>query len=198
MFFLEGDAYLFAGLLYLVAALGASASVVFYNAFLPDIASPNRRDAVSSNGWAIGYLGSGLLLALNLALLAQAPALGLTTAQAVRISLASAGLWWAVFSLVPLAVLRNRLPMRELPPSQGYLLLGFRELRRTLGRANAYPQTLLFLAASTAYGVGIATVLTLSAQFGQEEMALPIATVTTALSGRAASRAPSGPSARSC
>ena len=71
---------------------------------------------MSSYGWAIGYLGGGLLLALNLALFARADALGLATGLVVRINLASAGVWWALFTLIPLAALRTRGPARERTP----------------------------------------------------------------------------------
>ena len=66
MYFLQGDNYLLGGGLFLVANFAFGAAIVFYNAFLPDIASPDDRDRVSSQGWALGYLGGGLLLALNL------------------------------------------------------------------------------------------------------------------------------------
>ncbi len=108
MFFLQGDEYLAGGALFLVANLMFGASIVVYNSFLPDIAPPEQRDAVSSTGWGIGYLGGGLLLALNLALFTKAKALGLSESMAVRINLASAGVWWAIFSLIPLAAIRNR------------------------------------------------------------------------------------------
>ena len=90
-------------MLFLIANLAFGASMVVYNSFLPDIAPPEQRDAVSSTGWGIGYLGGGLLLALNLALFTKAKALGLSEAMAVRINLASAGVWWALFSMIPLA-----------------------------------------------------------------------------------------------
>ena len=130
------------------------ASVVFYNAFLPDIAAVGDRDAVSSRGWALGYLGGGLLLALDLWLFSAAPRLGWDPVQVVRINLASAGVWWAAFTLIPLAVLRNRRPIRALPVGQGYLTTGIRQLARTLRRARAYPQTLWFRARGAGRSTG--------------------------------------------
>lgn len=173
--------YLPGGVLFLVANVSFGASVVFYNAFLPDIASPERRNAVSSYGWALGYLGGGLLLALNLVLFSQAPALGLSVGDAVRINLASAGAWWAVFTVIPLAVLRNRRPERQLRPGEHYLTVGFRQLRRTLARVRLYPQTILFLVAYLLYNDGIQTVIALASQFGQEELGLPISTLTAVI-----------------
>lgn len=72
MYLIGGSAYLFGGLLFLVANLSFGASIVVYNSFLPEIAEPEERDRVSSRGWAVGYLGGGLLLAANLALFSRA------------------------------------------------------------------------------------------------------------------------------
>ncbi len=108
MYFLQGDSYLLGGGLFLVANLSFGAAIVFYNAFLPDIASPDDRDKVSSQGWALGYLGGGLLLALNLIFVQfLAEPLGVSLGHAVRISLLSAGVWWAVFTVIPLMTLRS-------------------------------------------------------------------------------------------
>jgi len=176
-----GTRYLAGGLLFLIANVSFGASVVFYNAFLPDIAPPAQRNAVSSYGWALGYLGGGLLLALNLALLSQAVSLGLSTGVVVRLNLASAGVWWGAFTLIPLYTLRNRTPARGLAPGESYLTVGFRQLRRTLGRVRAYPHTVAFLVAYLLYNDGIQTVIALAAQFGQEELGLPIATLTAVI-----------------
>jgi len=119
MFFLQGNEYLFAGALFLIANVSFGASMVIYNSFLPEIAPPEQRDAVSSKGWGIGYLGGGLLLALNLALFQNAARIGVSEAMAVRISLCSAGVWWALFTIPTLLALRNRGPARALPPGKG-------------------------------------------------------------------------------
>lgn len=181
MYFLHGTRYLLGGALFLVANVCFGASVVFYNAYLPDLAPPGQRDALSSVGWALGYLGGGLLLALNLLLLSRAPALGLTTSEAVRISLASAGAWWAVFTLVPMAALRRHRPVRALPEGEWAVTVGFRQLRRTFAEAKGHPHLLLFLCAYLLYNDGIQTVISLSAQFGQEELGLPVSTLTAAI-----------------
>lgn len=181
MYFLHGENYLLGGALFLVANLSFGASIVFYNAFLPEIATPDQRDRVSARGWALGYLGGGLLLAANLALFSQAERLGLTPGNAVRIGLASAGLWWAVFTLIPLLTLRTRQPEKALPAGARSLTVGFGQLRHTLGSLRRYPQTLLFLAAYLLYNDGIETVIALTSQFGQEELALGVDTLTQAI-----------------
>ncbi len=179
--FLAGTRYLLGGGLFVVANLCFGASIVFYNAFLPDLAAPEVRDSVSAMGWAIGYLGGGLLLALNLALFSRAGALGLSAGDAARISLASAGAWWALFTLVPMATLKERVRPARPPRGEHYLVAGFRQLGRTFRKARRYPQTWLFLIAYLLYNDGIQTVIALAAQFGQEELHLSMATLTTAI-----------------
>ena len=173
MYFLQGDNYLLGGALLVFANLSFGAAIVFYNAYLPDIAGPDDRDRVSSQGWALGYLGGGLLLALNLVFVQfLAEPLGVSTGHAVRISLASAGVWWAVFALIPLAELKRRAPLKQLPPGERYATIGFKQLRHTLSEVRNFPHTLLFLLAYLLYNDGIQTVIALSATFGSEELGL--------------------------
>ncbi len=107
--------------------------MVCYNAFLPEISTPDERDKVSSYGWALGYLGGGLLLALNLVFFSmREPRWNIDAGTAVRISLASAGLWWAGFTIIPLLALHNRQPQRSLPSGERYLTVGFKQLGHTL------------------------------------------------------------------
>lgn len=178
LYFLEGDRYLLGGGLFLIANFSIGASIVFYNAYLNDIASADRRDAVSSIGYAWGYLGGGLLLAANLVLFYKAQSLGISEGQAVRISLASAGAWWAVFTLVPLALLKRRRAVKSLPANQGYLTAGLKQLGHMLRGLRHYPQTLLFLLAYLLYNDGIQTVITLASQFGKGELGLGLSTLT--------------------
>ncbi|MGE5189954.1 MAG: MFS transporter, partial [Gemmatimonadota bacterium] len=181
LYFLQGTNYVLGGGLFLAANLCFGASIVFYNAFLPDLASPEKRDSVSAMGWAVGYLGGGILLALNLVLFSKAGALGLSTGDAARISLASAGAWWALFTAVPMATLKERIRAARPPRGERYLTAGFRQLGRTFRKARRYPHTWLFLVAYLLYNDGIQTVIALAAQFGQEELHLSLETLTTAI-----------------
>jgi UMF1 family MFS transporter len=181
MFFLQGTAYMWGALLFLIANTAFGASIVIYNSFLPEIASPEERDAVSSKGWGIGYLGGGLLLALNLVLYLKAASFGISEGTAVRISLSSAGIWWAVFTIIPLMTIRNRPPQHRLEPGQNVLTAGFRQFGRTLRDMMNYPQTLTFLLAYLLYNDAIQTVITLSAQFGSDELKISMADLTMAI-----------------
>ena len=177
MFFLQGGEYFLGGVLFLIANLAFGASIVVYNSFLPEIAPPEQRDAVSSTGWGIGYLGGGLLLALNLALFTKAKTLGLSEAMAVRINLASAGVWWALFSVIPLVTIRNRPPGRKRALGEG-LMKTFREFVVTLRDMRHYPETLRFLIAYLLYNDAVQAVIALSAQFGSDELKMPMADLT--------------------
>jgi MFS transporter, UMF1 family len=177
MFFLHGGEYLSGGVLFLIANLSFGAAVVVYNSFLPDIAPPEQRDAVSSIGWGIGYLSGGLLLALNLVLFTKAKSFGLSESMAVRINLGSAGAWWALFAVIPLATLRKRPPSRRRGSGES-LLDSFREFAITLRDMRHYPQTLRFLIAFLLYSDAVQAVITLSAQFGSDELKISMTDLT--------------------
>ena len=163
------------GVLLVVANLAFGMSVVVYNAFLPQIATPDERDAVSSRGWALGYLGGAILLAANLGLFLGHETFGLTEGEAVRLSLLSAGVWWAVFTVIPVVGLRNRVERGEgvpAPPSGSVVTSGFRQLGGTLRDLRRYPQTLLFLLGYLLYNDGIQTVIALAAVYIEKELLL--------------------------
>ena len=181
LYLVQGSAYLLGGLLFVIANLSGGASIVVYNAFLPEISEPDERDRVSSRAWALGYLGGGLLLAANLALFSAHESLGLSEGHAVRISLFSAGAWWALFALIPLATLRDRRPGHSEEQGPAVAFAGFRQLLETLRASRAYPQTLLFLTAYLLYNDGIQTVITLTAVYAQEELGLQTTTIISAV-----------------
>lgn len=165
LFLVTENLWWLGGLLFIIANLAFGAAMVFYNAYLPDIASEDQRDRVSSYGWAMGYLGGGLLLVLNLAFYLFRENLGVPTGLAVRINLASAGVWWLLFSLITWARLRPRHAVRRLPPGQTYLSVGFKQLGQTLREIRHFPETLKFLLAYFLYNDGIQTVIAVSATF---------------------------------
>jgi len=178
MFFLKGGDYLMGGLLFLIANVAFGAAEVVYNSFLPEIAAPEDRDTVSSKGYAIGYIGGGVLLALNLALFLGASKIGITEGMAVRISLSSAGVWWAVFTIPTLLTLHNRGAQRWLRAGQSAVLTAVRQLVHTMKEVGKYPQTAVFLVAYMLYNDAIQTVITLSSQFGSDELKIPQAQLT--------------------
>jgi UMF1 family MFS transporter len=132
MLFIGPGGYWFGGILLIVSNVAVGASYVFYNAYLPSIASEDRRDHVSASGFAMGYAGGGLLLLLNLILYLFGENLGLDDAMVARLSLASAGAWWLGFSLITFRTLRTRHAVRPLPAGETYLTIGFSQLARLL------------------------------------------------------------------
>jgi UMF1 family MFS transporter len=179
MAFVTGDRYLLGGLLFLIANIAFGASIVVYNSFLPQLAAPDDRDRVSSRGWALGYLGGGLLLLLNLVVVQLLTQDGndQRTLDLARWSIVSAGVWWAAFTLVPLRWLREH-PGAESTTARGNVLLdGFRQLGHTIRSLRAYPLTLYFLLAYLLYNDGIQTVIALASQYGTEELDLSQSTL---------------------
>ncbi|RSM70901.1 MFS transporter [Actinoplanes sp. ATCC 53533] len=174
MAFVTGERYLLGGLLFIIANIAFGASVVVYNSFLPRLAGPDERDKVSSRGWALGYLGGGVLLLLNLVVVTWLTIDGddQRTLDLARWCIVSAGFWWAVFTLVPLRWLREH-PSAEAGAVRGNVLTdGFRQLGQTIRSLRAYPLSLFFLVAFLIYNDGIQTVISLASQFGTEELKL--------------------------
>lgn len=164
--------------LFAVAFLSYSAAKVVTNSILPDLADADRRDLVSSIGWASGYVGSGILLGANFVL---AFALNDNPGLLARISLCSAGVWWAVFMLIPIVLLRDTSTGAPRRRNGSVLTSGFRELGDTLRGLRAFPLTLLFLLAYLVYYDGISTMTTLAADFGQKELKLGETTLLSAI-----------------
>lgn len=170
MYFVDGRLYWLGGILFIVANLGFGASVVFYNGFLNDITTEDQRDKASSRGFAYGYLGGGLLLALNFLLVKIAPRLGMDTFLAVRLSFLSAGLWWGVFSLISFATLKTRSAEKSLPPGKTYLTVGFSELGRTFRELARLRYTLKYLVGYLFFNDGIQTVISMASVFMAQEL----------------------------
>ncbi|QGK69820.1 MFS transporter [Allosaccharopolyspora coralli] len=161
------------GVVFFIAAnVCFGASVVVYYSFLPDIADADERDAVSARGWAFGYLGGGCALALHLVIYLGHESVGLDADGAVRLVFFTSGLWWAVFTVLPLAGLRTR-PSQAVEATGSPISAGFRQLLTTIREARMFPLTLGFLLTYMIYTDGIATVANVSAQYGSLELGLP-------------------------
>ena len=170
MFFVTGSNWELGALLLFAANICLGSSLVVYDAILCEIATPDERDRVSSRGWALGYLGGGLLLALNLGLVTFAESIGLSTGLAVRISLVSAALWWAAFTLIPYLGIRNRAPVAVVPEEGSLVRQSFGQLFATLRDLRRYPVTLTFLVAYLFYNDGIQTVIASASVYGEKQL----------------------------
>jgi UMF1 family MFS transporter len=170
MFFIQGNLYIFGGILFIIANVGFGAALVFYNAFLPDISTEDQADKVSSRGFAYGYLGGAILLALNLLLVSYAEQLGISTGFAVRLSLASAGVWWGGFAVITFLLLKARPSKKRLPPGKNFLSVGFSELVATFKELRRLPYTARYLVAYLIYNDGIQTVVFAASAFLEQEL----------------------------
>jgi UMF1 family MFS transporter len=160
-----------AAALFIVANIAIASSYVFYDSLLPHIASPEEIDRVSTAAYAAGFLGGGLLLALNLAWILQPAAFGLTdTVAAIKLSFASVGIWWLVFS-IPLL---RRVPE---PPAaleadetgqEAALIVALRRLKETFQELRGYRQAFLMLVAFLLYNDGIQTIIRMASIYGAE------------------------------
>jgi UMF1 family MFS transporter len=167
--------------LFIVATTGYYASVVIYYSVLPEIATADERDRLSSRGWAFGFLGGGIALAVNLATYLGRDALGLSESAAVRVCFVTAGLWWAAFTLIPLSRMRSYQSPQGSERGLSVLTGGFRQLSGTLRSARSYPLTLGFLAAYLIYADGIGTVASVAGQYGDLELGLASSTLISTI-----------------
>ncbi len=172
MFFVTLDAanWQLGVMLLFVANICLGSSLVVYDAILCEIALPDERDRVSSRGWALGYLGGGLLLAVNLGIVTMHDSLGLSTEMAVRISMLSAAVWWGVFTIIPWRGIRNRPPVAVEREPGGLVRQSFGQLWATLKDMTNYPMTLTFLVAYLFYNDGIQTVIGSASVYGEKEL----------------------------
>jgi MFS transporter, UMF1 family len=173
---------------FLVSQVGFVGGNVFYDAFLPHIASEDRMDRVSGKGYAFGYLGGGIQFALSLALVTCHDALGIDRTLAARIAMAFAGLWWAGFSAVTFLILKETGTPRQLPEKYrrfplplAYIRLGIDRTMATARRVRKYRHLLLFLLAFMVYDDGIQTVITMATIYGAEELRLDTSVLMTTL-----------------
>jgi UMF1 family MFS transporter len=170
LFFVQGNLYLAGSLLFIVANVGFGAALVFYNAFLPEITTEDQADKVSSRGFAYGYLGGAILLALNLLLVLKAEELGISTGLAVRLSMLSAGLWWGGFAIITFALLKSRPSKKSLPPGKSYLSTGFSEIVSTFKELRRLPLTARYLIGYLIYNDGVQTVIFAASAFLEQEL----------------------------
>jgi UMF1 family MFS transporter len=167
----QGD-WVLAVLLFVTGRVGFSGANIFYDSLLPHVAGEDDMDRVSSRGYALGYLGGGILLAVNLAMIMLAPAgefRGVSWSEWMsRLSFFSVGVWWLIFSI---PIFRN---VSE-PPSSGEvkkgassIRAGFEQLGDTFRHLGRYRNLLLFLVAFWLYNDGISTIMDMATIYGQE------------------------------
>lgn len=177
LFVVTVDTVLLGGVLFVLAGVAFAAATVIYNSYLPELVPPERRDRVSSIGYAYGYVGGGLWLALNFALILVMDDTGL----AVRISLGGTGLWCIVFfALYPGRLIRPRPARRVKPAERGWLGFSVASIVTTITEMRRhYPTAFRFLIAYLFFADGIGTVGTVATSFAADELDADASTLLT-------------------
>lgn len=170
LFFVSGNIYVLGSVLLIIANLSFGAANVFYNAYLVDLTTEDRRDFISSYGFASGYVGGIIVLILNILFVQNAESFGLTTSFAVRLSLLAASLWWGIFATVTFYLIKSRGAFKELPKDRNLVSIGFGELAGTFRELKKLRYTARFLIASFCYNNGIQTVITSASVFLSQEL----------------------------
>jgi UMF1 family MFS transporter len=170
LFFMQGDNWQIGAVAIVLSSVLGGCSLVSYYAILVDISTEDERDHVSSRGWAFGYLGGGLLLAINLAVYLGHDTVGLSEGLAVRLSLLSAAIWWAGFTIIPMVRLRNYAPHNMVRAEGSLFQRSFGQLFTTLKEMRGFPMTLTFLIAYLFYNDGIQTVIYAASTYGSKQL----------------------------
>ncbi len=170
LFFLKDDNWQIGAVAVVFSSVLAGCSLVSYYAILVDISTEDERDRASSHGWAWGYLGGGVLLLINLVIVLNPGLLGVDKAMSVRISLLSAAVWWAAFTVIPFVRLRNYAPVNVVREEGGLFHRSFGQLLATVKDMRNYPMTLTFLLAYLFYNDGIQTVIFAASTYGEKQL----------------------------
>ena len=170
LFCVTDGLYIFGSVLLVIANLSFGAANVFYNAYLIDLTTEDRRDSISSYGFAAGYAGGILMLILNILFVQNAASFGLTTGFAVRLSLLAASLWWGIFALVTFSLIKSRGAVKELPENKNIVSVGFGAVGNTFRELIKLRLSAQFLIASFCYNNGIQTVITSASVFLAQEL----------------------------
>lgn len=167
--------WLLASILYILGTIGFAGSLVFYDALLPHIADPDEIDQVSARGYAMGYIGGGLLLLINVVMIFVGPRFlpNMDNTEAVklmmRLSLVSVAVWWALFSIPIFRHVKE--PVRKIEPGEeklNVLTVGFQRFFNALKGIRKFRDLFLFLLAFFVYANGIGTIITMAVAFGTD------------------------------
>lgn len=163
----NGD-YLLASFLFILGTIGFSGGNAYYDALLNDLVEPDKRDFISSKGYAFGYIGGGVLLVINLMLIQNYAWFGLPNSLiGTYISFASVALWWYLFSLPLFRRVKDKRNGASHTVTQ-YAAIGFSRIWKTFKRITRYPELLKYLIAYWFFNDGISTIITMATIYGKE------------------------------
>jgi len=171
LYFFEGIETVWIGIVFtILASIGFWSSLVFYNAYLPEVAYPEQQDNASAKGFIYGYIGSIILLVINLIIIQKPDLFGIDASLASRLSFLMVGLWWLGFAQITF----NKLPddIYNKKPEKDYIWKGFRELKIVSKEIANYPTLKRFLISFFLLSVGVQTIILLATIFGSTELGL--------------------------
>jgi len=184
MYLIERGDLLLASILFIFANLGMQGSYVFYEALLPHVAKKHEMDRASTAAYALGYVGGGILLALNLAWISNPTAFGLPAEGTLpaRLAFVSVAVWWGLFSIPTLTGVREPVVKLESDESRGQnpVKVAFTRLFETFQELRKYKQAFLMLIAYLIYSDGIGTIIRMAAPYGSE-LGIPQSTIISAI-----------------
>lgn len=171
LYFFTAETITFSMIMFVLASIGFSGSIVFYNAYLPEIVTEDRLDSVSAKGFAFGYSGSIILLVFNLSMILFPNMYGISSVSlATRISFLTVGLWWFGFAQYTFHYLPSNIYNKK--PEGNFIFNGFKELGKVLHELKRQNLLKTFLLAFFFYNMGVQTVLYLATIFGDKELGL--------------------------
>jgi UMF1 family MFS transporter len=181
LYFFNKDTVTVGIFLVIIACIGFWSSLVFYNSYLPEIASEEDQDRVSAKGFTMGYIGSVLLQIICFVLLFKKELFGLSTdAQSLQISFLLVGIWWFGFAQIPLKVLPNGTPA-AVRPNHNIFANGFIELKKVFALIQQLPVLKRYLAAFFCYNMGVQTIMLAATLYGKSELNIPVTNLIIAI-----------------
>jgi UMF1 family MFS transporter len=181
MYFFNAQTLYLGVLLAILACIGFAGSLVFYNAYLPEIAAPEQQDAVSAKGFAMGYVGSAALLIANLAMVMTRET-GAEKLQMMQWSFVTVGIWWFGFSQITFYHLPGQtVKKHQMAQKKGYLLKGFKELIKVWRELKHNKKLVTFLPAFFIYSMGVQTVMLVANHFGSDEIKMEAGQLITTI-----------------
>lgn len=173
LYFVHAGDYWMGGIFFIIANIGFAEGNIFYNAFLPEISTEQNIGRISGLGWALGYLGGGALLAINLIMLKYPVWFGFPGGYfTVHDCFFSVALWWLIFSVPTFLFLKEKTKESLPSPEAGYFRSGYQRLRHTFYRIRTFRELTKFLIAYLIYNDGIETVIVMASIFGAEVLGM--------------------------